>query len=163
MNESGTLRRATPADVPAIVELIHELAEYERARDQVEVTVEQLHDALFGTAPAVFAHVVEENGELVGYSIWFKNFSTWTGTHGLYLEDLYVRPETRGKGYGKALLVALAQEAVANGYRRLDWAVLTWNQPSIDFYESLGALRQDEWVGYRLTGDALEKVAGQTL
>ncbi|WP_194836196.1 GNAT family N-acetyltransferase [Nocardia sp. XZ_19_369] len=153
------LRRAVPADVPGLVGLVHELAEYERASDQCTVTAAQLDTALFGAEPKVFAHVVDEDGELVGCAIWFLNFSTWNGVHGIYLEDLYVKPETRGKGYGKALLAALAKEAVDNGYSRLDWAVLTWNTPSIDFYESLGAAVQNEWVGYRLTGEPLGKLA----
>ncbi|WP_378733522.1 GNAT family N-acetyltransferase [Nocardia brasiliensis] len=153
------LRRAVPADVPGLVGLVHDLAEYEKASDECTVTAAQLDTALFGQAPKVFAHVVTEDGELVGCAIWFLNFSTWNGVHGIYLEDLYVTPETRGKGYGKALLATLAKEAVDNGYGRLDWAVLTWNKPSIDFYESLGAAPQDEWVGYRLTGDALGKLA----
>ncbi|CAM4417847.1 GNAT family N-acetyltransferase [Nocardia ninae] len=153
------LRRAVPADVPGLVGLIHDLAEYERASDECTVTATQLDTALFGAEPKVFAHVVDEDGELVGCAIWFLNFSTWNGVHGIYLEDLYVKPETRGKGYGKALLAALAKEAVDNGYSRLDWAVLTWNKPSIDFYESLGAAAQNEWVGYRLTGEPLGKLA----
>ncbi|MFI9400960.1 GNAT family N-acetyltransferase [Nocardia sp. NPDC052316] len=153
------LRRAVPADVPGLVGLIHDLAEYERAADECTVTEAQLDTALFGAEPKVFAHVVDEDGELVGCAIWFLNFSTWNGVHGIYLEDLYVKPATRGKGYGKALLAALAKEAVDNGYSRLDWAVLTWNTPSIDFYESLGAAAQHEWVGYRLTGEPLGKLA----
>ncbi|PXX69020.1 L-amino acid N-acyltransferase YncA [Nocardia tenerifensis] len=153
------LRRAVPADVPGLVGLVHELAEYEKAADECTVTVAQLDAALFGPDPKVFAHVVAEDGELVGCAIWFLNFSTWNGVHGIYLEDLYVKPETRGKGYGKALLATLAKEAVDNGYARLDWAVLTWNKPSIDFYESLGAAAQNEWVGYRLTGEPLGKLA----
>ncbi|MEU7140030.1 GNAT family N-acetyltransferase [Nocardia sp. NPDC046473] len=156
---TAELRRAVPADVPGLVGLVHDLAEYEKAGDQCTVTTAQLDTALFGPEPKVFAHVVEEDGELVGCAIWFLNFSTWNGVHGIYLEDLYVKPETRGKGYGKALLATLAKEAVDNGYRRLDWAVLTWNKPSIDFYESLGAAAQDEWVGYRLTGEPLGKLA----
>jgi ribosomal protein S18 acetylase RimI-like enzyme len=153
---SGVVRRATPADVSALVGLVHDLAEYEKASDECTLTDEQLHAALFGPTPALFAHVVEEEGGLVvGGAIWFLNFSTWEGVHGIYLEDLYVMPETRGKGYGKALLTTLAEEAVANGYSRVDWAVLTWNTPSIDFYKSLGAVGQDEWTGYRLEGAAL--------
>ncbi|MFE7797735.1 GNAT family N-acetyltransferase [Nocardia sp. NPDC057440] len=152
----GVIRRATPADVPGLVELVYDLAEYEKARDECTLTAEQLHTALFGPTPALFAHVVEEDAGLVGCAIWFLNFSTWKGVHGIYLEDLYVKPETRGKGYGKALLTTLAEEAVANGYGRVDWSVLTWNTPSIDFYKSLGAVGQDEWVGYRLESEALD-------
>jgi L-amino acid N-acyltransferase YncA len=156
VTRTGQIRRATPADMPAVVQLVHDLAEYEKASAECTLTVEQLHSSLFGPAPALFAHVVEDETGVVGCAIWFLNFSTWKGVHGIYLEDLYVKPETRGKGYGKALLTALAQEAVANGYGRVDWAVLTWNTPSIDFYKSLGAVGQDEWVGYRLKGEALE-------
>ncbi|MFC9894060.1 GNAT family N-acetyltransferase [Nocardia sp. NPDC127579] len=155
----GVIRRATPADVPAMVELVYDLAEYERAREECTLTVEQLHDSLFGSAPALFAHVVEDETGVVGIAIWFLNFSTWKGTHGIYLEDLFVKPGTRGKGYGKALLAALAQEAVDKGYSRVDWAVLTWNTPSIEFYRSLGAVEQDDWVGYRLSGEELGRLA----
>ncbi|MBF6543852.1 GNAT family N-acetyltransferase [Nocardia brasiliensis] len=153
------LRRAVPADVPGLVRLVEDLAEYEKARDECTVTETQLDTALFGPEPKVFAHVVSEDGELVGCAIWFLNFSTWDGVHGIYLEDLYVKPQTRGKGYGKALLTALAQEAVEHGYSRLSWSVLTWNTPSIEFYESLGAAAQDEWVGYRVSGEALDRLA----
>jgi L-amino acid N-acyltransferase YncA len=156
VTRTGRIRRATPADVPAVVQLVHDLAEYEKASAECTLTVEQLQASLFGPAPALFAHVAEDETGVVGCAIWFRNFSTWKGVHGIYLEDLYVKPETRGKGYGKALLTALAQEAVSNGYGRLDWAVLTWNTPSIDFYKSLGAAGHDEWVGYRLEGEALE-------
>ncbi|WP_330249964.1 GNAT family N-acetyltransferase [Nocardia sp. NBC_00565] len=161
MTRPGQIRRATPADVPALVGLVEDLAEYERAREECTLTAEQLHAALFAPAPAVFAHVVEDENGVVGCAIWFLNYSTWTGTHGIYLEDLYVKPETRGRGYGKALLAALAAEAAANGYSRVDWSVLTWNTPSIEFYKSIGANPQDEWVGYRLTGEAIDKLAAQ--
>ncbi|MGV9679696.1 N-acetyltransferase family protein [Nocardia sp. NPDC003482] len=154
------IRRATPADVPAMVALVHELAEYERASEQCHLTVEQLHGALFGPAPALYAHVAQRDSEIVGCAIWFLNFSTWTGTHGIYLEDLYVRPQARGLGLGKRLLVELAREAVANGYHRVAWSVLDWNTPSIDFYKSLGAEPQSEWIGYRLSGAALHRLAG---
>lgn len=154
-----TVRRATPADIPAMVGLVHDLAEYERAADQCRLTEEQLHAALFGPAPALFAHVAEEDGTVVGSAIWFLNFSTWDGVHGIYLEDLYVAPEARGSGHGKALLVALAAEAVAQGYSRVTWSVLTWNTPSQDFYRALGAVWQDDWVIYRLSGAPLAALA----
>ena len=156
------IRRATPADVPAMVGLVYDLAEYEKARHECTLTDEQLHTALFCPEPAVFAHVAQRDsgGEVLGCAIWFLNYSTWTGTHGIYLEDLFVKPEARGTGLGKALLAELAREAVARGYRRVDWSVLDWNTPSIDFYRSLGAQPQDEWTGYRLTGDALTRLAG---
>ncbi|MGW6281429.1 N-acetyltransferase family protein [Kribbella sp. NPDC055071] len=149
------VRRARPEDVPALVELIQGLAEYERAADECHVTAGQLQTALFGDAPAVFCHVAEHEGEVAGCAIWFLSFSTWRGVHGIYLEDLYVRPGTRGTGLGKALLTALAQECVLNNYERLEWSVLNWNTPAIDFYNSLGAHPQDEWTIYRLTDEAL--------
>jgi GNAT superfamily N-acetyltransferase len=149
------VRRARPEDVPALVDLIQGLAEYERAADECHVTADQLQTALFGDSPAVFCHVAEHEGEVAGCAIWFLSFSTWRGVHGIYLEDLYVRPETRGAGLGKALLTALAQECVLNSYERLEWSVLNWNTPAINFYTSLGARPQDEWTIYRLTDDAL--------
>lgn len=154
-----SVRRATPADVPVMVELVHDLAEYEKAPAECTLTIEQLDAALFGPAPALFAHVAELDGKVVGTAIWFLNYSTWDGVHGIYLEDLYVRPETRGTGLGRALVAALAAEAVTHGYSRVSWSVLTWNTPSIAFYESLGAAPQDEWIGYRLAGDELSALA----
>lgn len=149
------IRRIRPSDVDQAVELVHELAAYERAPDQCRLTAEQLHVALFGPSPAVFGHVAEVDGEVVGIALWFLNFSTWDGVHGIYLEDLFVHPAHRGSGLGKALLTALARECVARGYSRFQWSVLNWNTPAIDFYKSLGAVPMDEWTGYRLTGDAL--------
>jgi GNAT superfamily N-acetyltransferase len=158
MRTDERIRRARPDDVPAIVDLVHGLAEYERAPDECRLTAGQLQTALFGEAPAVFCHVAEPAGEVVGCALWFLNFSTWRGVHGIYLEDLFVRPEHRGSGLGKALLVALAQECVRNDYERLEWSVLDWNTPAIDFYKSLGAAPQDEWATYRLTDTALTKL-----
>ena len=157
------IRRATPEDVPALVGLVYDLAEYEKSRHECALTAEQLHASLFGPDPKVFAHVAQRDsgGEVLGCAIWFLNYSTWTGTHGIYLEDLFAKPEARGLGLGKALLAALAREAVANGYRRVDWSVLDWNTPSIEFYEALGARAQDEWTGYRLTGEALTRLAAR--
>jgi GNAT superfamily N-acetyltransferase len=152
------VRRARPDDVPAIVELVYGLAEYERAPDECKLTAEQLETALFGDAPKVFCHVAEHKGVVAGCAIWFLSFSTWRGVHGIYLEDLFVRPETRGAGLGKALLTALAQECVRNGYERLEWSVLDWNTPAIDFYKALGAHPQDEWTIHRLTADALTRL-----
>ncbi|MEJ2856473.1 MULTISPECIES: GNAT family N-acetyltransferase [unclassified Saccharothrix] len=149
------IRRARPEDVPAMVGLAEELAEYERARHECRLTVDQLHTALFRDNPALFGHVAEVDGRVVGMALWFLNFSTWRGTHGIYLEDLYVQPTQRGGGLGKALLQALAQECVANGYQRLEWSVLDWNAPAIGFYKSLGAIPMDEWTVYRLTDQAL--------
>ncbi len=155
------IRRATADDVGAIVGLIYELAEYEKARHECHVTAAQLHTALFGPNPALYAHVVDVGGEIVGTAVWFLNYSTWDGVHGIYLEDLYVTPGQRGSGHGKALLAALARECVDNNYSRLSWAVLNWNAPSIAFYDSLGAAPQDEWTTYRLSGAELTDLAGQ--
>ncbi|MFC1441285.1 GNAT family N-acetyltransferase [Streptacidiphilus sp. N1-10] len=151
------IREARPDDIPQILAFIRELAEYERALDDARATAEQLHTALFGPHPAAFAHIAEDDstGEPVGFALWFLNFSTWKGVHGLYLEDLYVRPEARGGGHGKALLATLAQICVERGYGRLEWSVLDWNEPSIGFYKSLGAVPMDEWTVFRLTGAPL--------
>lgn len=156
------IRTATPSDVPVIHAMVRDLAEYEKALDEARATEEQLREALFGERPAAFAHIAEDDasGEIVGFSLWFLNFSTWRGVHGIYLEDLYVRPEARGGGHGKALLTELARICVERGYERLEWSVLDWNEPSIDFYKSLGALPQDEWTVYRLTDGALAGLGG---
>ncbi|HTJ71392.1 MAG TPA: GNAT family N-acetyltransferase [Actinospica sp.] len=154
------IRTAKPEDVPAIHAMVRELAEYEKAPDEAKATPGQLHDALFGADPKVFAHIAEdEAGEAVGFALWFLNFSTWTGAHGIYLEDLYVRPSARGTGYGKALLAQLARICVERGYTRLEWSVLDWNAPAIAVYRSQGAVPMDEWTVHRLTGDALAKMA----
>ncbi|WP_405485418.1 GNAT family N-acetyltransferase [Nocardia sp. NBC_00511] len=153
------IRRATPADVPALVQLVRDLAEYEQALDECLLTTAQLETALFGPDRALYAHVAETDHGVVGCAIWFLNFSTWKGVHGIFLEDLYVQPEARGRGLGRDLLATLAREAVERGYARVDWSVLTWNKPSIDFYESIGAEHQHEWTGYRLSGSALERLA----
>lgn len=153
------IRRAHESDVDRMVELVHELATYERAPEQCNLTPDQLRTALFGPAPALFAHVAELDGEVVGVALWFLNFSTWDGVHGVYLEDLYVRPVARGAGLGKALLVALAEECVRRGYSRLQWWVLDWNEPAIGFYKSLGAEPMDEWTVMRVSGAALGTLA----
>ncbi|GHD97060.1 GNAT family N-acetyltransferase [Streptomyces naganishii] len=154
------IRTAAPADVPVIHALIRDLAAYEKAPHEARATQEQLTEALFGARPAVFAHVAEdERGEVVGFALWFLSFSTWRGVHGIHLEDLYVRPEARGGGHGRALLTELARICVARGLERLEWSVLDWNRPAIGFYESLGARPQDEWTVYRLTDEALEGLA----
>jgi GNAT superfamily N-acetyltransferase len=157
---SHDVRAARMSDVPAIVELIHDLASYERLASECTVTASQLEIALFGEFPKVFAQVATEAGEIVGIAVWFLSFSTWDGVHGVYLEDLYVRPENRGAGHGRRLLAALAKICVANGYSRLGWSVLDWNTPSIAFYESIGAAAQSEWTGYRLSGPALTALTG---
>jgi GNAT superfamily N-acetyltransferase len=155
------IRRVRESDVDAVVGLVHELAEYERAPHECHLTAEQLHTALFGPAPALFGHVAEVDGAVVGCALWFLNFSTWRGTHGIYLEDLYVRPGARGGGLGKALLTALAEECTARGYSRLEWWVLDWNAPAIGFYKALGAIPMDEWTVYRVTGAALERLGAR--
>jgi GNAT superfamily N-acetyltransferase len=153
------IRVVEPADVPAVVAMVHELAEYEREPQSCHLTDEQLSSALFREHPALFGLVAEQDGRLVGTALWFLNFSTWQGVHGIYLEDLYVRPQARRGGHGKALLTELARIADARGYQRLDWAVLDWNTPSQEFYRSLGAFPTDEWTGWRLSGDALAAFA----
>lgn len=153
------MRPATTADVPVLVTLIGDLAEYERARDQVRLTENRLHAALFGPDPVVRCHVAEHDGVVIGMALWFRNFSTWTGEPGIYLEDLFVRPEHRGGGHGRALLAALAAECVERGYTRLEWSVLDWNTPAIGFYQSIGAVGQTEWTVHRLDGAALASLA----
>lgn len=153
------IRRALESDLEVIATLIRELASYERALELAQATTQQLRESFFGDSPQVFCELIEDDGgDVVGFAVWFLNYSTWTGTHGIYLEDLFVEPTSRGHGYGKALLVHLAQECVRRGYARLQWSVLDWNTPSIEFYESLGARAQDEWTVYRLSGPALETV-----
>jgi GNAT superfamily N-acetyltransferase len=155
------IRPARPGDVAAIHRLVRELAEYERSAQQVVATAEDLRRVLFGERPAVFAHVADHDGAVAGFALWFLNFSTWTGRHGIYLEDLYVTPELRGHGYGKALLAELARICVERGYARFEWSVLDWNTPSIGFYRALGAAAMDEWTVQRLACPALEALASQ--
>ena len=155
------IRPAEPADVPTILTLIHELATYERAPDQVRATEQQLQDALFGP-DAVASCLLAESGEsggtrgaVVGFALWFRTFSTWNGTASIYLEDLFVLPEARGGGHGRALLAELAVIAASRGYGRVEWSVLNWNEPAHGFYRRLGAAPQDEWTVWRLTAGAL--------
>ena len=150
------LRAATPADVPVLIELIRELATYEREPDAVVVDESMLTEALFTESPVVFATVADGDGAVLGMAIYFLNFSTWTGRCGIYLEDLYVRPEHRGRGVGRALLAELARTARARGYARVDWSVLDWNESALAFYRSIGARPMTGWTGYRLDGDALD-------
>jgi GNAT superfamily N-acetyltransferase len=139
--------------------MVHELADFERAADECHLTSDQLTAALFGPQPALFGHVaLDPGGEPAGVALWFLNFSTWEGTHGLYLEDLYVRPAARGLGAGGALLATLARVCIDRGYRRMDWQVLDWN-PAGEFYSALGATVSDGWVPYRVTGAALHRLA----
>jgi ribosomal protein S18 acetylase RimI-like enzyme len=183
------IRAATADDIPAIHAMIRELASYERALGQARATPGQLREALFGEHPAAFALIAEEAAQqaadgtgaspadgtgdhtadrsgasptdrtVVGFALWFHNFSTWTGTHGIYLEDLYVRPEARGAGHGQALLAELARICVERGYQRFEWSVLDWNEPSIGFYTALGATAMEEWTVYRLSGEPLRALA----
>jgi GNAT superfamily N-acetyltransferase len=154
------IRPALEADLDTIIELIHALADYEREPDAVELDREALARHLFGPKPFAEVLMVEtERGESAGFALFFHNFSTWKGQPGIYLEDLFVRPEFRGHGYGKALLVELARIAVERGCARFEWSVLDWNEPSIAFYKALGAFAMDEWTTYRVTGDALTRLA----
>lgn len=153
------IRPIEPSDVPAVVGLVHELAEYERAAADCSLTAPQLDAALFSDVPALFGHVALVDDTVVGCSLWFLNFSTWRGVHGIYLEDLFVQSAHRGKGLGRALLVELARECTRRGYGRLEWAVLDWNEPSIAFYRALGADSQDEWTTFRLTDASLARLA----
>lgn len=157
--DGAVLRRAVPTDVPGIFQRIVELAVYEREPDAVTGTPGMLHDALFGERPTVYAHVVESDGEVAGIAIWFLNYSTWTGRNGIYLEDLIVKETHRGRGYGLALMRALARECVEQGYTRFEWSVLDWNEPSIRFYRQIGAVGMEEWTVQRLDGAALGALA----
>lgn len=153
------IRTARPSDVGLILRFVQELADYERAADEVEASEADVHASLFADKARVHALICERDDQPVGFAVYFFNYSTWLGRHGLYLEDLYVTPAQRGTGAGKALLRHLASIAVARGCGRMEWSVLDWNQPAIDFYESLGARPQDEWTVYRLTGERLRALA----
>ncbi|MFE9452129.1 GNAT family N-acetyltransferase [Streptomyces sp. NPDC006739] len=157
------IRAATTNDIAEIRAMIRELAEYERALEQARASEEQLREALFGEHPAASALIAEddETGETLGYAMWFPRFSTWTGNRGIHLEDLYIRPRGRRGGHGKALLAALAAHCERNGYDRFEWWVLSWNEPAIDFYKSLGAEFLDEWRVCRLSGASLGELAAQ--
>ncbi|MBB3678585.1 GNAT superfamily N-acetyltransferase [Modestobacter versicolor] len=154
------MRRVRPDDVPTVLRLVRELAAYEEAEHEALMTDEQLRTALFGETPALFGHVAEDaDGEVAGFALWFLTFSTWRGTHGIHLEDLYVSPGHRGTGLGRELLRTLAQECTDRGFARLEWSVLDWNTPSIDFYRAAGAVPMDGWTVFRLTDDALTRFA----
>jgi len=153
------IRPARVEDVPVILQLIRDLATYERAPDEVSATEEQLVDVLFGERPAAETLLAFEGRAPVGFAVYFYNFSTWLGRPGLYLEDLFVKPEKRGKGYGRALLVELAKIARDRGCGRMEWAVLNWNEPAIKFYRALGAKPMDEWTVFRLTPAEIAKLA----
>jgi GNAT superfamily N-acetyltransferase len=154
------IRRIRKSDVDAVVGLVYELAAYEKEPEACHLSADQLHTALFGDAPALFGHVAEVGGEVVGCALWFLNFSTWRGIHGIYLEDLFVSEAQRGSGLGKALLAALADECVRRGLGRLEWSVLDWN-PATEFYKAMNADPMDEWIGYRLSDEPLRALAAQ--
>ena len=156
------IRPATPDDIPRIVALIRELAEYEKLAHEAVATEADLHDALFGPEPVAKVLIAEEEGRTVGFALSFRTFSTFLGRPGIYLEDLYVRPEARGRGFGKALIETLARECAEKNYGRLEWSVLDWNAPSIEFYRRLGAEPRDGWTVMRLSGDALANPTPET-
>jgi GNAT superfamily N-acetyltransferase len=154
------IRSAGPGDIQIILDLIRDLAIYEKEESQARATPEQIERALFSPTPTAYCELVEvEDGSIAGFALWFNNYSTWTGNPGLYLEDLFVKPEFRARGYGKALLIHLANKCVTNGWDRFQWWVLDWNEPSIAFYKSLGAVAKDEWTVYRVSGEALKALA----
>jgi len=153
------IRRARPDEAGLVLSLVRELAEYEKLQHEVEATEAMISEALFGSNVRLFCDIAEWNGEAAGFAVWFINFSTFSGRSGIYLEDLFVRPALRGKGIGKALLSHLAKQCVANGWSRLQWSVLDWNTPSIEFYKSLGAVLMDEWTVCKVAGPALAALA----
>jgi GNAT superfamily N-acetyltransferase len=156
---SLAIRRARPDEAGLVLSLIRELAAYEKLLHEVEATEATIGAALFNDDPRLFCELAEWNGEVAGFAVWFLNFSTFSGRSGIYLEDLFVRPALRGKGIGKALLAHLASQCVANGWSRLQWSVLDWNTPSIEFYKSLGAVLMDEWTVCRINDAALTALA----
>ena len=153
------IRPAVKEDAPIILQLIKELAEYEKAPNEVIATTKDIEDTIFAEDPKVFCELVEIDGDVVGMAIWFLNYSTWQGRHGIYLEDLYIKPEFRGKGFGKALLQHLARICSERGYGRFQWWVLDWNSPAIEFYHSIGAVPMSEWTVFRVSGEPLKKLA----
>jgi len=161
MDQKFQIRSATPDDVAVILQLIRDLATYERAPNEVTATPDGLREVLFGKKPAAEVRLVFEGNTAVGFAVFFQNFSTWLGRSGLYLEDLFVKPEHRGKGYGRALLIDLAKIAHQRGCGRMEWAVLDWNEPAIQFYRKLGAKPMDEWTVFRLTRDGIAKLAAE--
>ena len=152
------IRPAKSEEVGEVLQLIQDLATYEKAPEQVEASKEDLLNTIFAKEPRVFCDLVEVNGQIAGMAIWFLNYSTWQAKHGIYLEDLYIKPEFRARGYGKALLKHLAQICDKEGYGRLQWWVLDWNSPAIEFYKSFGAEAMDEWTVYRTSGQALKNL-----
>ncbi|MEY2493305.1 MAG: hypothetical protein QOH24_2256 [Verrucomicrobiota bacterium] len=156
---SFNIRAAAASDIPIILQLIRDLATYERAPNDVVATENGLREVLFGSEPSARVLIVFEGEDAVGFAVYFFNFSTWLGRPGLYLEDLFVKPETRGRGYGRALLAHLAKIARDRGCGRMEWAVLDWNEPAIGFYKKLGAVPLKEWTVFRLTGDGIDRLA----
>jgi len=161
MNQTFQIKPATRAEVPLILQLIRELADYERAPDDAVATEAQLDKVLFGENPSAEVILAREGAEPVGFAVYFFNFSTWLGQPGLYLEDLFVRPAHRGKGYGRLLLARLAQIARERDCGRMEWAVLEWNEPAIQFYKKLGAKPMEDWTVFRLTSDGIAGLAGK--
>jgi GNAT superfamily N-acetyltransferase len=157
---SLTIRPARPDDTPVIVELIRGLAEYERLAHEAEATDVGIAAALFGATPRVFCEMAETEGNIAGFALWFYTFSTFAGRPGIYLEDLFVKPEFRGRGIGKALLQHLARRCVEEGLGRFEWSVLDWNEPAIQFYRAQGARLLDDWIICRVEGDALQALGG---
>jgi GNAT superfamily N-acetyltransferase len=153
------IRPARPADAALILSFIRDLAEYEKLSHEVAASEADVRAKLFCSDPRVFCDIAEVDGEAAGFAVWFFNYSTFLGKHGLYLEDLFVRPEFRGAGVGKGLLAYLAGRAIAENCGRLEWSVLDWNAPAIEFYKSLGAAPMSDWTVFRLTGDAIERLA----
>jgi GNAT superfamily N-acetyltransferase len=156
-----SIRPANINDTDEILAMIYELALYEKAPDEAKATREQINESFFSDDPKVFCEIVEDDGAVAGFAIWFLNYSTWQGKHGIYLEDLFVRPQYRGQGFGKALLKHLAAICEDRGYGRFQWWVLDWNQPAIDFYKSLGAVAMDEWTVFRVSEQALTQLADE--
>ncbi len=155
------IRPVRAGEAALVRQFVRELAEYEKLLHEVEATEAMIEAALFGPQPRIFCDLAEWDGTPAGFALWFLNFSTFSGRSGIYLEDLFVRPAFRGKGIGKALMVHLARRCVAEGWGRLQWSVLDWNTPSIDFYKSLGGVLMDEWTVVRVSGDALKRLAGR--
>jgi GNAT superfamily N-acetyltransferase len=159
---SLSIRAARPGEAGLVLGFVRELADYEKLTHEVAATEAMIDTALFGESPRVFCDFAEWDGEPVGFALWFLNFSSFRGKNGIYLEDVFVRPAHRGKGIGKALLVHLAQRCLSEGWARLEWAVLDWNTPSIEFYKAQGAVLMDEWTICRVSGPALARLAGES-
>ena len=156
------IRPVEPGDEVELTAMIHELAEFERASDECTVTESHLRTALFGDVPTVQGHIAEEDGQAAAAALWFRNFSTWDGVAGIYLEDLFVRPQFRRRGLARAMLAALARECVENGYTRLSWAVLDWNVNAIALYDAVGGHQMNEWITYRVSGPELSALGAES-